>query len=376
MLDIDVLNKMDWDFTEAKTNGVMHAIHPYPAKFIPQIPNVLINHFTLQGETVYDPFLGSGTTCLEANVLGRNALGNDVNELSVLLTKVKTTPIELAMLSLLDKLLINIYQQVAGDNSSIKIPQIPNLELWFKDFVIRELVIIKDEILKLEDESLKNFCLATMSAIIVNVSRQDSDTRYVRVEKTIKEQDTFLRFSKQLNKTRRIMAEHYQELTKGRTIVKCADTRMENIFEENSADFAVTSPPYPNAYDYHLYHKYRLYWLDMSPQDLKRNEIGSHAHYSKKNGLNEFDFQRDMQKCFKNVSKILKPKKFFVLVIGDSILQGRKIQNNEILKESAKSTPFSFVTEFTRNMNEKKKYFNPKIGNIKTEQILIFENLK
>jgi len=362
MLDIKELNQINWDFTEAKTNGVLHAIHPYPAKFIPQIPNVLIKHFTLRGETVYDPFLGSGTTCLEANVLGRNALGNDINELSVLLTKVKTTPIELSMLCLLDRFLINIYQRIADGSSNIEIPQIPNLELWFKDFVIRELVIIKDEILKLEDKNLRNFCLATMSAIIVNVSRQDSDTRYVRVDKDIKEQDVFLRFSKQLNRMRKIMAEHYQELTRGKTVVKCADTRMENIFEENSADLAVTSPPYPNAYDYHLYHKYRLYWLDMSPQDLKRNEIGSHAHYSKKNGLNEFDFQRDMQKCFESVSKILKPNKYFVLVIGDSILQGRKIQNNEVLRESAKNTAFKFVAEFTRNMNEKKNTSTPKLA--------------
>ena len=73
-----------------------------------------------------------------------------------------------------------------------------------------------------------------------------------------------------------------------------------------------------------------------------------------------------MQKCFQNISKILKPKKYLILVMGDSILQGRKIQNNEILKKSAENTSLSFVAEFNRNMNERKKYFNPKIGNIKT----------
>lgn len=376
MFNINTLDKINWDFTEAKTNGSMHSVHPYPAKFIPQIPNVCINSFTSIGETVYDPFLGSGTTCLEANILGRNSLGNDVNELSVLLAKVKTTPIEPVKLNYLDILLSKIYLRIADENSDFEIPQIINLDLWFKDFVIRELAIIKDEILKLNDEDVKNFCLVAMSAITVNVSRQDSDTRYVRVEKPTKEKDTFLKFSKQLNKMKSVMANSYIEISQAKTSVKYADTRKQNIFAENSADFAVTSPPYPNAYDYHLYHKYRLYWLDMSPKELKDNEIGCHANYSKKNGLNEFDFQRDMQKCFESVSQILKPNKYFVLVMGDSILQGRKIKNNEILKESSKDTPFVFVTEFTRNMNDKKKYFNPKNGNIKTEQILIFRNLK
>ncbi|MCJ7529937.1 MAG: hypothetical protein MUO64_02745, partial [Anaerolineales bacterium] len=141
-------------------------------------------------------------------------------------------------------------------------------------------------------------------------------------------------------------------------------------------DLAVTSPPYPNAYDYHLYHKYRLFWLDMDPYNLRKNEIGAHADYSKNNGFTEFDFKEDMEKCFNTVSKILKKGKFFVLVIGNSILKGRTIKNNEIMKDLSKNTPFVFVSEFSRNLNLRKKSFNPVIGNIKTEKIVIFQNLK
>jgi DNA modification methylase len=60
MIDNNILSNIDWDFKTAKTNSAMHAIHPYPAKFIPQIPNVFINEFSKIGDTVYDPFLGSG----------------------------------------------------------------------------------------------------------------------------------------------------------------------------------------------------------------------------------------------------------------------------------------------------------------------------
>ena len=114
----------------------------------------------------------------------------------------------------------------------------------------------------------------------------------------------------------------------------------------------------------------------MNPHKLRKSEIGAHADYSKKNGPNEFDFMRDMEKCLLNTSKILKPGSYFVLVIGDSILKGRNIKNNEILKQAALNTPFNFVTEFARNLKLNKKSFNPKIGNIKTENILVFENLK
>lgn len=380
MTEIKTLEEIDWDFATATTNTTTNTIHPYPAKFIPQIPHNFILQLSNESDTVYDPFLGSGTTAVEANILGRNAIGNDVNELAVLISKVKTTPISKKELLSLDSLLNKIYNRIeqlySGKKNGIAKPDILNLDLWFEEFVINELVVIKEEIEKISDKDLIDFCLVALSGIIINVSRQDSDTRYVRVPKNISHFGTYDKFSKQLNKLRKIMSLSSKLIENGNSVFKVADTRNANIFEENSADLAVTSPPYPNAYDYHLYHKYRLFWLDMNPHKLRKSEIGAHADYSKKNGPNEFDFMRDMEKCLLNTSKILKPGSYFVLVIGDSILKGRNIKNNEILKQAALNTPFNFVIEFARNLKLNKKSFNPKIGNIKTEKILVFENLK
>lgn len=380
MTELEILGNIDWDFASASTNSTTNTIHPYPAKFIPQIPRHFIEQFSEQGDTVYEPFLGSGTTAVEANILGRNAIGNDVNELAVLISKVKTTPISTKKLLSLNSLLNKIYNRIdllysVKKNGIVK-PDIVNLDLWFVDFVINELVIIKEEIERLGDQDLIDFCFVALSGIIINVSRQDSDTRYVRVPKTINHFDTYDKFAKQVNKLRKIMTESSTLIENGNSVFKVADTRTENIYNENSADLAVTSPPYPNAYDYHLYHKYRLFWLGMNPHQLRKSEIGAHADYSKKNGPDEFDFMRDMEKCFVNTSKILKRGSYFVLVIGDSILKGRNIQNNEILKQAAENTTFNFVTEFARNLKLSKKSFNPKIGNIKTEKIIVFENLK
>lgn len=380
MTEIKELEKIDWDFAEELTSTTTHTIHSYPAKFIPQIPQHFIKQLSKKGDTVYEPFLGSGTTAVEANILGRDAIGNDVNELAVLISKVKTTPISKKKLSSLDNLLNRIYSRIdlfhSKGEGRIAEPNIVNLDLWFEDFVIDELVIIKEEIGNLPDKDLIDFCLAALSGIIINVSRQDSDTRYVRVLKKIKHFDAFNKFLRQLNKLRKIMAESSELIKNGKSIFKVADTRTENIFPENSADLAVTSPPYPNAYDYHLYHKYRLYWLGMNPKQLRKSEIGAHADYSKKNGSDEFDFTQDMEKCFLNISKILKPNSYFVIVIGDSILKGRNIENNKILKQAARNTSFNFVTEFARKIKLSQKSFNPKIGNIKTEKIMIFKNIK
>ena len=76
------------------------------------MPRRCIKLFSFVGDTVLDPFLGSGTTAVEANILGRNAIGNDVNELAVLISKVKTTPISTKKLLTLDNLLNKIYNRI------------------------------------------------------------------------------------------------------------------------------------------------------------------------------------------------------------------------------------------------------------------------
>lgn len=66
-----------------------HSIHEvsYRACFKPQLPEFFIRRLTKEGETVFDPFMGRGTTPVEAHILGRVPAGNDINPLSVLLTR-------------------------------------------------------------------------------------------------------------------------------------------------------------------------------------------------------------------------------------------------------------------------------------------------
>ena len=84
------LDSIDWDFDGAKTSYLTHGIHPYPAKYIPQIPNALIQELSAVGDVVADIFCGSGTTLVEAITLKRHAIGIDANPLACLISKAKT----------------------------------------------------------------------------------------------------------------------------------------------------------------------------------------------------------------------------------------------------------------------------------------------
>src|SRR5208337_4986721 len=67
----------------------------YRACFKPQLPRFFIERLTKPGEVVYDPFMGRGTTLVEAALLGRVPCGCDINPLSVVLTKPRLHPPEL-----------------------------------------------------------------------------------------------------------------------------------------------------------------------------------------------------------------------------------------------------------------------------------------
>ena len=81
------------EFWTAKQRAA-HSLHevPYRACFKPQLPRFFIERFTNPGDTVYDPFMGRGTTVIEAALLGRVPVGCDLNPLSVMLARPRMRP--------------------------------------------------------------------------------------------------------------------------------------------------------------------------------------------------------------------------------------------------------------------------------------------
>src|SRR5919199_775321 len=85
-----------WSFRQLRrtqTCYLTHDYHKYPAKFIPQLAQRLILENSNPGDLICDPFMGSGTTLLEAILNSRLAYGSDIHPLSVLISKAKTTSI-------------------------------------------------------------------------------------------------------------------------------------------------------------------------------------------------------------------------------------------------------------------------------------------
>ena len=262
------------------TTYLTHGVHPYPAKFIPQIPRYFIVQNSQPGDTVLDPFAGSGTALVEASILCRNSIGGDVNPLAPLLWDVKTFHddeitgwrFELA----------EFYKFLRKGKVSTP-PDVPNIRTWFDEGPIQDLSRIFQAIHDFPFSSvhLKNFVLVCASSTVRRVSRADPKIGKPFVSKHMRklfetgpiEWKTLEVFRGQIEKYLGRVSSFYR-LMKGRIASEGFDPRVISLFPQDartlpdvrpkSIDVAITSPPYANAQEYFRTVKLELFWLGLA----------------------------------------------------------------------------------------------------------------
>ncbi|MBE0525736.1 MAG: hypothetical protein IH631_02265, partial [Candidatus Thorarchaeota archaeon] len=253
-----------------------HGIHKFPAKFFPELPRYLIRKYSEPGDYVLDPMCGSGTTVLEAMLNNRIGIGIDIDPIAQLITKVKTTPIETEALETATKIL---EQQVRKlDNSAEYNPVLPEFhyrEKWFRSFVLRELGIIRDSILKIREQThishmdnIVEFFQVIMSSIIRDVSNADPHCNRTVLRKKVRKKiipgDTLQKFSQRLTNQINEMKQLSEILNDSAYFHAHVPggTALATELCDDSIDLAVTSPPYINAVDYPRTHQLEMYWLE------------------------------------------------------------------------------------------------------------------
>src|SRR5215216_4545984 len=116
----------------------VHKLHPYLGKYIPQLVEVFLRRYFHPGDCVYDPFVGSGTTLVEANAFGASSIGCDISAFNCLLARVKTRPYSLGALELSLRATLELARQtedaVELDDAS------PWLRDWYAPQALRELL--------------------------------------------------------------------------------------------------------------------------------------------------------------------------------------------------------------------------------------------
>lgn len=366
----------DWSFSQYKpsdTSKLSHCYHRYPAKFIPQLVERLMDEYLIDTTIphVNDPFMGSGTTIACAITRGYRTSGTDINYISELITTVKSTPINPMILRKKTEELIGdlsfLESETLYSKSSIK-PCIPKtnverIDYWFKPDVKEELGIILARIREEPDIKIRNFFMVCFSHILKTASIWlMGSTKPTRDFNKVshKPNTSFKRHLKKMEKANEkfwaIVPEHIKYHSESYLNIKREDARKQPVADE-TVDILITSSPYVTSYEYADLHQLSILWLGYTDDLLnyRREFIGT--AYKQCNGKqlksiiaqsivddmsikdnnigNEIKtFFIDMQECFDETYRILKPGARCCYVIGNTTLKKVEILNAEVFVES------------------------------------------
>ena len=351
-------------------------IHPYPAKYTVEMIKEFIEKYTVEGELVIDPFMGSGTTGLTATYLKRYFVGADINPIANLVSNFKLNYLneeekriaenfrkELEIF-LNEKNIVTTLDIIEKKYSDVDIiiKSYKSIEHWFKSQVIESLsgILSFIEYYLEEHSKVKTIALTSLSSIIVTVSNQESNTRYVAIEKeNLNPIYVYSQFIKKFDGLLELCMKDDRErefLEKSKAYLKNSKQFNELLKDSKKADFLITSPPYPNTYDYYLYHKHRMLWLGYEYEPVMNEEIGSRREFSSLKRPPQ-KFEEDLFEIFESCNKVLKKGAYILIIIGDGKIQGEFYNSLETTLKIGERLEWRAISADFTNLDETSKSF-------------------
>ncbi len=393
------------DFKTEKASFGRYGIHDYPAMLHYLVVREVIKTFGYNKKILYDPFCGSGVSLCEGLRARLSVYGTDINPLALLIAKVRcsnefSVPVD------------KIIQEIK--RAKPEIPNVNNINYWFKEYVVEDLGKIRATIKKFRNESFYELLLVIFSQTIRDASnnRKGEFKRFrLSKEELIKFNPNVLEiFEKNLtNCITKIKNDfiNLEDLNIG--LFRC-DTKKQIPFQDK-VDIVITSPPYGDSKTtvaYGQFSSFSLDWLQgLNPfgdADLKLDKeslggklIKEEISFSKtlNNTLQLIElvdvrrsqevksFYFDLFLACKNIIKNLNKRAIVCFVVGNRTVKGIQIPMDEIVKEIFEYLGLKHIKTMIREIHNKRMPLlnspTNKIGDksftMKYEYIVVMENV-
>ncbi len=277
-----------YNLTRAFNQYITHWFYPYKGKFHPQMVRALANIIGLkEGDSLLDPFVGSGTTAVEGALMNLQVIGFDISPLCVLIAKVKANALHHLPKIKKSYLKASLFQEQAAD------------------YKIRN---------ELRNPAKSFELLAKMIATSDSARRKRN-------------------FDKMLAQNREKMIQSIQLMEDGcketgisptPADIKIGDARRLPL-PDNSVDGIITSPPYSLALNYVENDSHSLESLGYDLKKIREDFIGVRGVGGEKIEL----YEQDMEQAYEEMARVLKPLGKAVIVIGDATVNGNKVRTSE-----------------------------------------------
>lgn len=418
------------DFDAHNTLYATHGLHAYAAKCPPPLAGYAIKEFSKPGELVLDPMVGSGTTLVEARLLGRNAIGYDIDPLAQLIARVKSRVVQDIEIA---KAYDSVHERVnldltllTGCNPAQDLldratpPLFPNRDYWFLPEVSQALSLLAFHIASVAcQEEIREFLWVAFSSLIlartsVANARDIIHSRHHHFTHD-KTPDVIERFRAKIKQMRRQMAEFKSRCEKA-SYQGIAEAQAGNArkipLDSNSVELVFTSPPYATALDYPRAHFLAIPWMtSVTGIDLDAYRQQAPTYIGSQNGrlgpqftldarleifqgaascLTEVAAQSkrqanlcqryflDMHSVLGEIARVLKRGKYAVIVVCPSNIRKVPVPTHRIFAEMGKQLGLKFSEEISRTISSRRRVlpymdaFGPRMN---TEYVLILQKV-
>jgi DNA modification methylase len=357
-----------WNGSVLNQESTLQQIGPYIGKMKSSMARALISEFTSSGQTVYDPFCGSGTVAFEAWAAGRSVIANDLNPYAVVLTKGKLFPI-LSVESAANEI-EDAIDAIARRRANVDLRKVP---IWVRSFfhteTLRETIAWCDTLRK-----RKSFFLISCLLGILHHQRpgflsypSSHSVPYLRLNNFPREQypELYEYRTVQARLERKVKRALRRVPKLDLDLVRTVHSKNAGYFEPpRQIDAIITSPPYMRQLDYGRDNRLRLWFLGSDDWRLLDRSISP----------SEADFVGLLRSCFTRWKTILPKHGLCILVLGDT--QSRLFQmplHDLVAKIAADCGGFSVLWKYTEKIPNVRRVRRGYAGS-ETETILVLRN--
>ena len=305
-----------WTSGQRQANS-LHEIS-YRACFKPQLPEFFITRLTKKGDGVYDPFMGRGTALLEAMLLGRKPMGNDINPLSQVLLSPRLNPPSIEQ----------IEQRLEQINLDSAKEEYDDLFHFYHKDTLREIIALKEYLLSREKKGNHDTIDAWIRMVAISrltghspgffsvYSLPPNQAVSVERQKIINEQynqtpeyhpikPRILKKSKSLLKdwNGKCLSSFEYDLT---SVLSTSDARKVKGIADNSAQLVVTSPPFLDVVDYQGDNWLRCWFIGIDSSTIKISQLKKIK-----------DWEDTMTDVLKDLKRIVKPGGYIAFEVGE-----------------------------------------------------------
>ena len=374
-----------WNFKTANTKDFTHCYHAYPAMMIPQVARTLIENYAPDGKLnlLFDPYMGSGTSLVEASMKGINSIGTDINPLARMISEAKTTHFDIKKIEkCLSEIQLLPFKYSLDKVIDTDFSRISNYTFWYSEDTLYKLSFIS-QVINTFDSDVQLFFKIALSEVVREVSftRNGEFKRFRMTEDKIKEfnPDVFGLFE---CKSFRNLNGLKQFNTTEKTEVYISDFNTvygipEENLPDNSVDMIVTSPPYGDSHTtvaYGQFSRWANEWfgfdnaasLDNLLMGGKKKAIQKFETESIKDVLLEINnadakrylevisFLNDYFDSIKNIAPKVRKGGIICFVVGNRTVKGIQISLDYFTAEMFEKFGFKHLQTIVREIPNKR----------------------